>query len=268
MKKILSASVDAFLYLIVYLIAQFAVSGIFMVIYGQNVPTEATIASLAIINILVMLVFYFTKWCPCNAKYLRERHWGVLFWILLMPIGLLFPLTALQDVLDIPIADSQMDLMKSFATNPIGIVVLGFVAPIAEEMVFRGAILRRLLKHAYSTSGTDKKKKQRNELIMLVISALIFGLVHVYPAQVVNAFIMGLLLGYLYIRTGSILPCIVFHCTNNIIICLVELLLPGIDNMTMYQLAGSNLRLVLYLFFSLCIFVPSFIQFQQLTQKK
>lgn len=267
MKTFRSASIDAMLYLVVYLIAQFAVSGVFMIFYGHNIPIMGHILSLAIINLLIMLIFYLSKWCPCNARYLRERHWSVYFWVLLMPLGLLFPMTALQDLFDLPMDNAQQDIMLAFASNPWGFLVLGFIAPIAEEMVFRGAILRRLMKHAYSSCSVDKDKKRSKTALMIAISALLFGLVHVYPAQILNATIMGLLLGYIYVRTGSILPCIVFHCTNNIIICFVEQLMPGIDNMTMYQLAGSYMRLGLYLFFSLCIFVPAFIQFQQLTKR-
>ncbi|MFQ8807127.1 MAG: lysostaphin resistance A-like protein [Alistipes indistinctus] len=50
-----------------------------------------------------------------------------------------------------------------------------------------------------------------------VIAAAVFGIVHLIPQQVINAFMVGLVLGYIYYRTGSLLPVILIHCINNAI---------------------------------------------------
>ena len=49
----------------------------------------------------------------------------------------------------------------------------------------------------------------------ILLSALIFGLIHVYPALVPFAFCLGLVFGWLYYRTGSIIPGMIGHFLNN-----------------------------------------------------
>ena len=90
------------------------------------------------------------------------------------------------------------DLMSSWA----GIVEIALIAPVVEEICFRGAITRALLQK-YKPGWA------------IVFSALIFGIIHFNPVQTVNAFFAGLLLGWLYYRTRSIVPGIVLHVLNN-----------------------------------------------------
>ncbi|MCA8987941.1 MAG: CPBP family intramembrane metalloprotease [Planctomycetaceae bacterium] len=83
-------------------------------------------------------------------------------------------------------------------------VLLAFaVAPaICEEIAFRGFMLagfRRTGRHG----------------LAVVLSALLFGVMHMIPQQVFNAALLGLLLGLLAIKSASILPCVAFHFVNN-----------------------------------------------------
>ncbi len=81
----------------------------------------------------------------------------------------------------------------------LGVVLIG---PICEEIVFRGIILEGLLKN-YSTQKA------------IVFSAAIFGLIHFIPIQVINAFFMGIVLGWIYLKTRSLWVCIALHVLNN-----------------------------------------------------
>ncbi|MFR9620829.1 MAG: CPBP family intramembrane glutamic endopeptidase [Rikenellaceae bacterium] len=76
------------------------------------------------------------------------------------------------------------------------------VAPIFEELLCRGVILEAI-------------RKKRGALAGCVISALIFGIMHFEPQSALNAFIVGILLGYLYLRTNSIFAPILLHAVNN-----------------------------------------------------
>ena len=49
----------------------------------------------------------------------------------------------------------------------------------------------------------------------MLLSALLFGLIHGIPVQIVNAFVVGLILGYIYLRTRSLMSVIVLHAINN-----------------------------------------------------
>lgn len=262
-----SAVLDSLLFLLTYMIIQFAASEISKLAMGEEMSAAQLTITLLCGSAATIAVFWLLKWTPIRPNYLRERHWGALFWAMLMPIGLLFPLSSLQDAMQIPVPDALREQSRLLVSAPWAVAVVGFVVPIAEEMVFRGAILRRLMEHARSKSGLDDTAKRRNTAIAVAVSALVFGLVHVYPAQVVNATLMGLLLGYLYARAGSILPCVVLHCANNVIICLIETAMPGIDDMSMSQLAGTGTRMALYIFFSLCVFLPALLQFHRLTKR-
>lgn len=86
-----------------------------------------------------------------------------------------------------------------------GIILLYFstaVLPaVLEEWAFRGVILKNLL--PYGRKGA------------LIISALLFGIMHVDPARVVFASVFGLLLGICYEYTRSIKIPMIIHFINN-----------------------------------------------------
>lgn len=86
------------------------------------------------------------------------------------------------------------------------VMLLGgvLIGPICEEIIFRGIILEGFL-----AKYTTKKA--------IIYSALIFGIIHFIPIQVVNAFFMGIVLGWIYIKTKSLWVCIGIHVLNNAI---------------------------------------------------
>ena len=77
------------------------------------------------------------------------------------------------------------------------------MGPIVEEIGFRGLILGGLL------------KMRCRPWIAILISALIFASCHGFGANFVTAVLFGILVGWLYWRTGSIVPGIIIHVTNN-----------------------------------------------------
>jgi membrane protease YdiL (CAAX protease family) len=77
------------------------------------------------------------------------------------------------------------------------------LAPVLEEMLFRGIILRSFLKR-YPPG------------IAIVHSAAVFGLAHMNLYQFAIAMTLGLVLGWLYERTRSLWPCIALHASYNI----------------------------------------------------
>ena len=54
----------------------------------------------------------------------------------------------------------------------------------------------------------------------ILIASAIFGIVHMNPIQIPFAFAIGLIFGWLYYRTGSVVPGIIGHFINNSIACL------------------------------------------------
>lgn len=82
------------------------------------------------------------------------------------------------------------------------ILSTAIIAPIIEEILFRGILLRGFLKH-YSVRKS------------IILSALLFGLAHMNPWQFVSAFAAGIILGWWYVKTNSITTTIFGHALNN-----------------------------------------------------
>ncbi|MBQ8866870.1 MAG: CPBP family intramembrane metalloprotease [Bacteroidaceae bacterium] len=108
---------------------------------------------------------------------------------------------ALSELITLPnwLASDFTDLSH----NLLGVAGITLVAPWVEELLFRGAILQRL------------NRGRRSPWRGIVLSALLFGLIHVNPAQVFFAIPMGIALGWITVQTRSLWPAIIGHVVNN-----------------------------------------------------
>ncbi len=96
---------------------------------------------------------------------------------------------------------------------PLIVYVLYFInicilAPIWEELFFRGMLLRRF---------TLKWSPQKS----IIISSLLFGIIHIIhinPLNMLFAFGLGCVLGYAYLKTKSIIVPILLHSFNNFLV--------------------------------------------------
>lgn len=91
------------------------------------------------------------------------------------------------------------------------ILAQAVIAPFAEELCFRGLLYTRL------RSGMPK-------LLACIFSSLVFGLVHGTAIWFFYAFLLGLVMAWLFQRTGSLWASILFHMAFNGIIFLLVLL--------------------------------------------
>lgn len=114
----------------------------------------------------------------------------------------------LSEFLDLPnFLEAQLEGMFS---SVLGVLVIGVVGPIAEEVVFRASILGYMLR-----KGVDK-------WVAIIVSSFIFGIMHFNPAQIPFAMIVGIILGVIYYRTGNILLTSLIHILNNSVACLLN----------------------------------------------
>ena len=88
------------------------------------------------------------------------------------------------------------------------------VAPLAEELLFRGALFGWLRRRLPAWPA-------------ILVSAVLFGAVHISPILMPAGFILGVGLGWLRERTGSILPGLVFHIANNAVVVAVTFAMTG-----------------------------------------
>lgn len=86
-----------------------------------------------------------------------------------------------------------------------GFIMVCLFAPIFEEILFRGIILKGMLNHRISPA------------VAIAINGVIFGSAHMNPWQFVGAGILGAIFGFVYYRTKSLFIPIILHATNNIV---------------------------------------------------
>ena len=106
------------------------------------------------------------------------------------------------------LADNLQDTFRNMSRNVFGIFSMTVMAALVEELLFRGAIQGHLL------------RKGMKPLHAILVSSAIFGVIHMNPIQVAFAFAIGLIFGWLYYRTGSLVPGIIGHFLNNSIACI------------------------------------------------
>lgn len=130
-------------------------------------------------------------------------------YIKLIPMGilLLFGISYIvgQIMTYLPGYEGMLEMYKAMfeGVNPIALLIgAALIGPICEEIIFRGVILEGLTKKYSPTKA-------------IVFGALIFGAIHLQPLQVINAFFLGLALGWIYLRTQSLWVCIAAHVLYN-----------------------------------------------------
>lgn len=250
---------NALIYTVIFgaiqVVVSFMVQGVWMLVMGKGQVMNATgmIITMALFSIITMAVFLMAKWSVVSRHWVRTRPWFVLFWCVVAALGALVPSVWLQEHMpELPnLVEGEFDMIMK---DRMGYFVVGLLAPLAEEMVFRGAILRSLLRW------------KSNPWVGIVISAILFAMIHMNPAQMPHAFLIGLLLGWMYWRTDSIVPGVVYHWVNNTVAYILYNIYPNPD-LTLLDLFGSEQKVWMALGFSLLIFLPSLFQLNQRLSK-
>ena len=99
--------------------------------------------------------------------------------------------------------DTAQQVIDTAGGNLITTLILvGFLGPIAEEIFFRGFVLPGLI-------------KRFGVIRSLLLSSLLFGIFHFDPGAIVPTFILGLALGWVYLKTGALWPAIFAHGLHN-----------------------------------------------------
>ena len=104
---------------------------------------------------------------------------------------------------------SNVDL--DFLTLFTLLLYVSILTPIVEEVVFRGFVL-------------DVASERYGDWMSIFISAFLFAIIHVEAVSVLNAFMGGLIYGYVRIRTGSLWPPILLHFAWNTHLYLIMIL--------------------------------------------
>ncbi len=239
-------------YLLVFIGIQFAGSAIVQALWKLVTGTTDITAALLItstvtVSLLTIGIFLWARWTEVSPRWIRTRPWMTLVWSSLAALGAVIPALWLQEQMP-PLPNLMENEFDMILANRWGYLAIGLLAPLAEELVFRGAILKVLLNSRLSVVNA------------IVVSALLFALVHANPAQMPYAFLIGLLLGWMYWRTGSILPGMAYHWVNNSVAYVMYNLWPDPDIKLIDIFQGSQMHVWMALGFSLLILLPAIYQ--------
>ena len=155
------------------------------------------------------------RYCPVSRHYVRTKPWKVAVWCTIVSLGTIIPSLWIEEHLSF-LPDLTNGMHGMFG-NTLGYLTIAVCAPICEEVVFRGAVIRALMNW------------KPNWKLAVVISALLFSIAHMNPAQMPHAFLLGLLLGWVFVRTGSVVPGIIIHGVNNLTVYIIASSVPGIE---------------------------------------
>ena len=144
-------------------------------------------------------------------------------------------ITALSQIIgEVP----ETDLIKNINVGTFFSICI--LAPIVEELFFRGVVERILL------------KLKTSPWVGIIASAMLFTMMHEFPYQAISAFIGGVIYGWVYYKTKSIYLTFSLHAVNNIIFFIGFSLDDGVGGSDafppiLYVFAG--LSLLLFIFF-------------------
>lgn len=134
--------------------------------------------------------------------------WGILLTlasqIVLDPFVALFPDSS----------ESMYDVLSHLGGYAILLTV--FIAPLFEELVFRGVVLNDI-------------RRSFGSFTAIIASALLFSVIHLNMAQILPAFLAGIVFGYVYVVSRSIWSVIILHMINNALAYLFYSIVPKED---------------------------------------
>lgn len=115
---------------------------------------------------------------------------------------------------------------------------VSIIGPIVEEIMFRGIILNRLSKRWGFNVG-------------IIISSLLFGIQHLEMA-IIGAFLWGIVMSLLYLKTNNIMIPITLHIINNSLVTIITTQMPA-SEFDLNNLIISNNDLII----GVSLFLPS-----------
>jgi membrane protease YdiL (CAAX protease family) len=150
--------------------------------------------------------------------------WAAIPALGLRPVGWKYPVFGALGTLALSVAVSQIGVEPEGVKQVvellpgrlgISLLLLAVLAPIVEELVFRGLLYGWVAGRWGSLAGW-------------IVSSLAFAAAHVEPAHVIMVLPLGILFGWLRRRTDSLLPSLVAHIVNNGFALIAAVYLPGV----------------------------------------
>lgn len=175
------------------------------------------IGLLELVFIIPSLLFFY-KNDYSFVKYFKLNNISnkILFPLIVFSIGVFILSDAIDRIINtfIPVPNFYEEMLGTLKWNDglsFLIIIIGvvFIAPIVEEMIFRGLLL----------GGIEKKYK--SAILPIIYSSIVFAAIHGLPSFFIQIFLIGMVLGFLSIKFNSVFPGIVLHSINNLLTLLI-----------------------------------------------
>lgn len=198
--------------------------------FTSAIPPSWLAISVIVSGILTVLIASAMKLINWKTAFRFDRQQAASAWL---------PITAaLAGILAITVFEEQLqladNLQNEFAGmmhSVIGVLMISLVGPIIEELCFREAIMGSLI------------RKGTRPWVAILFSAMVFGLIHANPIQIVGAGLMGILFGIIYYKSGNIVLTSILHILNNSLATITALTL-GMDASVSDLIGGSTVAIV------------------------
>ncbi len=202
-------------------------------------PLALSTSMMASSLITIALYWAFHWWDESLAaiKSVKITVYSALFFL---AVSSFLPSLGLLELLGVQANESLERVMMDMIKSPFGFVLIALVVPVAEEVALRGSFLRVLLKYQEESRAEGKNVLGRTNWLPIIISALVFGMIHGNIAQFVHATLLGILLGWLYANTRTIVPGVFLHFLNNAIAFIIATCSPESNDMTIIEMFDGN----------------------------
>lgn len=177
--------------------------------------TLATMIS-GILTVVVLIVeFLVRKKSFFKETFIFKIKGSLIAPIIFLGFGLNIIISVVMELLPVSedIMNSYIQSSKSLSQGNmiVNVIAIAIVAPIVEELIFRGLVLTRF-------------QKGMPTVVAAILSSLLFGLVHGQILWMSYAFVLGLILSFVFIRTKSLVSSILLHFAfNSFSACLMVL---------------------------------------------
>jgi uncharacterized protein len=177
-----------------------------VIVTGGAKPGPAAVSVSYVVTMTATLYFAYSL---CKAEFKEvfpatPFRYSALLTLPFVVLGIaVFLAQALNVVLRlIPMPKEAAEQFQSLGLSPVFVVLVVLVAPVLEEMLFRGVILRGLLGRYGAATA-------------VAVDTLLFAFAHMNPWQFLPALLLGTLSAWLFVRARSIILCIFVHVMWN-----------------------------------------------------
>ena len=184
--------------------------------------SKITIGAIVLGYVATIAVFLGRRYVKIKTGRIEhDRLWKTIGAAALIAFGWMFMETGILQLIDADkLFADEIEELEKFAkimTGPLGALAVGILGPISEEIGFRGVLMGGLLRMRCGAWPA------------IVISALVFAFFHGTQIQLLGTTVFGIIAGWLYWRTRSLIPSMIIHMVNNSTACVLEMVAPDYE---------------------------------------